>query len=104
MEDEEKVEDSQWTSSTYWSSYSAAHGPLYSTKGWRAEVNNEDQWILVDLGKKEIVSGIATQGGSIYGNGFYCCWVIAYSVKHSLNECIFEYYKDRGVDKVELFY
>ena len=73
-------------------------------EGWRAGVNYEDQWIQVDIGNKEIVSGIATQGGSIHGNDFYCCWVMTYSVKHSLNESMFEYYKDEGVKKVKLFY
>ncbi|XP_028414255.1 lactadherin-like [Dendronephthya gigantea] len=122
VEDKKKVKDFQLTSS---SSYlekwaSAAHGRLYNIgewgewragrravkragwrAGWRAGVNDKNPWIQVDLGKKEVVSGIATQGGYFYyQNSYIDRWVKTYFVKYSLNGTTFETYKDEGDDKI----
>ncbi|XP_028414250.1 venom prothrombin activator pseutarin-C non-catalytic subunit-like [Dendronephthya gigantea] len=104
VEDKNKVKDSQLTSSSYWKNYYAARGRLYNKDiGWIAGVNDQNPWIQVDLGKKEVVSGIATQGGSYYYNKSYRYrWVKTYSVKYSLNETTFESYKDEGDDKVRI--
>ncbi|XP_028395369.1 uncharacterized protein LOC114519442 isoform X2 [Dendronephthya gigantea] len=113
VEDKNKVKDSQLTSSSYWNTLtSAASGRLYNVgewgkkwiAGWIAGVNDRNQWIQVDLGKKEVVSGIATQGGYYYiqyynlQNFFHFCWVKTYSVTHSLNGTTFESYKDKIFD------
>ncbi|XP_028414256.1 lactadherin-like [Dendronephthya gigantea] len=95
VEDKNKVEDSQLNSSSFWKSHLSARGRLYNKGGWRADVDDKNQWIQVDLAKKEVVSGIATQGGD-----FIACWVKTYSVKHSLNGTTFESYKNEGDDKI----
>ncbi|XP_028398875.1 lactadherin-like [Dendronephthya gigantea] len=106
VEDNKKVKDSQLTSSSYWkTSHSAAYGRVFNHsgkwgRGWRAGIDNKNQWIQVDLGEKEVVSGIATQRGRYYQNHDHACLVKTYSVEHSLNGTTFESYKDGGVDKI----
>ncbi|XP_028398876.1 lactadherin-like [Dendronephthya gigantea] len=106
VEDNKKVKDSQLTSSSYWSTnHSAAYGRLYNytgSWGWKAGVDNKKQWIQVDLGKKEVVTGISTQGGRYYQNYYRYCRVKSYSLKHSLNGTMFESYKDGGVVKISV--
>lgn len=103
VEDKEKVKDSQLTSSTNSStSDSAPHGRLYSSEKWGARVSDKNQWIQVDLGKKEVVTGIATKGGVDRTYGFYSCWVKTYSVMHSLNGKTLGSYKNGGAVKVRI--
>ncbi|XP_028414341.1 uncharacterized protein LOC114537501 [Dendronephthya gigantea] len=104
VEVREKVKDSQLTSSSdLKKSFSAAYGRLYNRSAvWRAGINDKNQWLQVDLGKKEVVSGIATQGGYYYYQGSCCryCWVETYFVEYRLNGTTLESYKDGGVDKI----
>ncbi|XP_028395145.1 lactadherin-like [Dendronephthya gigantea] len=107
VEDKSKVKASQLTSSSYLNAWTkAARGRLHNNgqwrAGWRAGANDKNQWIQVDLSKKEVVSGIATQGGYYcYPHFCYYRWVKTYYVKHSLNGTTFESYKDEGDDKIK---
>lgn len=73
--------------------YKAKHG------GWSAAVNNQNQWLQVDLGAEISVKGIATQGRSKHGQ-----WVTAYKLEYSIDRASFLYYKDPGcsADKVSI--
>ena len=56
--------------------------------GWRAETNDDTQWLEVNLGKVMKITRIATQGGVYYyynhGSSYY--WVTSYSVSSRLHD------------------
>jgi len=87
------------TSSSSWNAALATHkGRLYGTGSWSARVNNQNQWIQVDLGKEEVVTAIATQGRSNSNQ-----WVKTFSVSSSSDGKTFESYKADGRIKVGIF-
>ena len=91
-------------SSQYIGNHAAVHARLHYNAngskqgGWSALVNNQNQWLQVDLGTAISVQGIATQGRSNYGQ-----WVTAYKLEYSIDGASFLYYKDPGcsADKVK---
>ena len=70
---------------------------MNSPSSWSARRNDQNQWIQVDLGRKEVVTAIATQGRSNYNQ-----WVKTYSVSYSLDGKAFEPYKINDVVKVRI--
>ena len=79
------IPDNQITAS---SQFSAIHSWVYARLdivrtgniggGWATLYNNQDQWIQVDLGELQTVSGIITQGRQDYNQ-----WVTEYQVEYS---------------------
>ena len=56
---------------------------------WTAAVNNENQWLQVDLGNWTRVTGISTQGRSGSSQ-----WVKTYRISYSNNGSIYINYKE----------
>ena len=92
------INDSQCTAS---SSYSNFTGPerarlntwgkyismmVYLLAGWRAETNDDKQWLQVTLEKLLTVTRIATQGGTFYKNQLHNGWVKSFSLAYSLED------------------
>ena len=94
-----KISNAQMTSSSSWNAALATgKGRLYGVGSWSARINDENQWIVVDLGRDEVVTAIATQGRSNYNQ-----WVKTYSVSSSLDGKTFESYEVGGSVKVRIF-
>ena len=91
-------------SSTLGANHSAHHGRLHFQAGaWSAAINDESQWIQVDLiGSSTTVTGVATQGN----NDTDSQWVTRYRLRYSDDGVTFRYYKEQGQtranDKVKL--
>jgi hypothetical protein len=91
-----KIINSQMTSSSSWSTALATQkGRLNGVGSWSARRNDQNQWIQVDLGRKEVITAIATQGRSNYNQ-----WVKTYSVSYSLDGNTFVSHEISGVVKV----
>ncbi|XP_028417633.1 uncharacterized protein LOC114542082, partial [Dendronephthya gigantea] len=87
------ISDSQITATSVWNAVlSTRHGRLNDAASWSARKNDQDQWIQIDLGKKDVVAAIATQGRRNYNQ-----WVKTYSVSYSSNGEHFDYYKINGL-------
>ena len=69
------------SSSEYRTGLSAQHGRLNGPEAWCARRNVQNQWIQVDLGRKQLVTAIATQGRVNYGQ-----WVKTYTLSYSSDE------------------
>ena len=84
------------TASSIWSAaLSTRQGRLNRPGSWSARRNDQNQWIQADLGRKEVVTAIATQGRSNYNQ-----WVKTYSISYSLDGKTFEPYTIHGSQKV----
>ena len=67
---------------------------------WSALVNDQHQWLQVELLKEEsVVTSVATQGRNRhlgwYG-GSHSQWITKYKLQYSNNDVNFEYYQDEG--------
>ena len=100
------ISDAQISTSSQWDGNHAAaqarlHFKVSGVKqgSWSALVNNQSQWLQVDLGAEMPVKAIATQGRSNFDQ-----WVTAYKLEYSDDGISFLYYKDPGssADKVLL--
>ncbi len=93
-----KIKDSQLTaSSVYRAGLSTSHGRLNGLTSWSARQRNQNQWIQVDLGRKKVVTAIATQGRRNYDQ-----WVKTYFVSYSPDGKNFKSYKIDGAVKVRI--
>ena len=75
--------------------YSAKNGRLNRESSWRAQTNDNKQWIQVDLGRAEVVTGISSQGNKKSEE-----WVELYFVSYSLDGIYFKNYTNSTADKV----
>ena len=103
-----KILDRQITASSEWNTHHAAHqgrlnfqevvkeGRARKSGSWSARINNQSQWLQVDLFRQEsVVTSVATQGrnrNSLWGAHNH--WVKSYNLQYSNNGVDFEYYKD----------
>jgi len=78
--------DSAFTASSYWSNDINGYGPgnarfdkMNTFSNWSSAVNNPNQWLQVDLGKKAIVRAIATKGRAKNN----AQWVTSYKLDYS---------------------
>ena len=101
-----EILDKQITASSEWDGNHAAHqgrlnfqevavnGRLWKAGSWSALVNDQHQWLQVELLKEEsLVTSVATQGRN---NEVYNQWITKYKLKYSNNGVNFEYYQDEG--------
>lgn len=97
------ISDTKISASTQ---YDNEHGPknarLRKTQGkgsWVAGSNDVDQWLQVDLGGLNVMTGITTQGR----HSEPAMWVTKYKLQHSDDGESFRYYKEQGqnADKVK---
>ena len=63
---------------------------------WSALINNQSQWLQVDLLREEsVITSVATQGRNSHPHwGRHNQWVKSYKLQYSNNGVDFEYYKD----------
>ncbi|XP_067018185.1 lactadherin-like isoform X2 [Acropora muricata] len=105
MENDE-ILDKQITASSEWDGNHTAHqgrlnfqevapnGKLWKAGSWSALVNDQNQWLQVDLLKEEsLLTSVATQGRN---SGIYNQWITKYKLQYSNNDVNFEYYEDEG--------
>ena len=103
-----KILDKRITASSEWSANNVAQqgrlnfqeafeiGVPRKSGSWSALINNQSQWLQVDLLRKEsVVTSVATQGRNRHPlwrrrNQ----WVKSYKLQYSNNGVDFEYYKD----------
>ena len=101
-----EILDKQITASSEWSGNHTAHqgrlnfqevapnGKLWKAGSWSALVNDQNQWLQVDLLKEEsLLTSVATQGRN---SGIYNQWITKYKLQYSNNDVNFEYYEDEG--------
>jgi hypothetical protein len=95
-----KISNAQITSSSIWSAaLSTQQGRLNGPTSWSVRVNNINQWIQVDLGRKDVITAIATQGRHNFNQ-----WVKSYYLSYSEDGESFEDYKTlNGVKKASIF-
>ena len=95
-----KIHNSQITSTTaYNPRVAAVKGRLNGAASWSARVRNKNQWIQFDLGRREVVTAIATQRRANANQ-----WVTSYYVSYSLDGKVFFSYKVKGVVKASSNY
>ena len=103
-----KILDQQITASSKWNAQCAAHqgrlnfqevveGSVARKSGsWSALINDQNQWLQVDLLHQEsVITSVATQGRNrdpLWGP--HNQWVTSYKLQYSNNGVDFEYYKD----------
>ncbi|XP_078363899.1 EGF-like repeat and discoidin I-like domain-containing protein 3 [Oculina patagonica] len=92
--------DSQITASSVWDVYHAAHQARLHFKvngviqgGWSARLNDNNQWLQVDLQQRTRVTRIATQGRNGYEPGQ---WVTKYKLQYGEDGETFKFYRRIG--------
>ncbi|KAL9974967.1 hypothetical protein ACROYT_G012079 [Oculina patagonica] len=92
--------DSQITASTVWDANHAAHQSRLHFKasgvmqgGWSARLNDNNQWLQVDLQQTTRVTRIATQGRNGWSPGQ---WVTKYKLQYGDDVLTFKFYRQNG--------
>ncbi|XP_044183388.1 uncharacterized protein LOC114971011 isoform X2 [Acropora millepora] len=76
-------------------------GSSWKAGSWSARVNDQHQWLQVELLKEEsLVTSVATQGRNSRNNNQ---WVTKYKLQYSNNDVNFEYYQDEGQTTTKVF-
>ena len=106
-----EILDEQITASSEWDGIHAAHqgrlnfqevvsGSERKAGAWAARVNDQHQWLQVELPKEEsVVTSVATQGRNRHPGwsaGNHNQWVTKYKLQYSNNGVDFEYYQGEG--------
>ncbi|XP_015761858.1 PREDICTED: EGF-like repeat and discoidin I-like domain-containing protein 3 [Acropora digitifera] len=107
-----EILDKQITASSQFDAIHAAHqgrlnfqgvegGSSWKAGSWSARVNDQHQWLQVELLKEEsLVTSVATQGRNSRNNNQ---WVTKYKLQYSNNDVNFEYYQDEGQTTTKVF-
>lgn len=92
------IHDSQISASSIWRGNHAAHQARLHFKAgggksgsWSSRVNNNNQWLQVDLQLATRVTGIATQGRNAYSQ-----WVKRYKLEYGEDGHTFKFYRKTG--------
>ena len=89
----EIITDAQISVSSSWWYWNPRRVRLKYYYAWRANTNDQNQWIQVDLGRYTKVTRVATQGGRYY-RGFG--WVTKFKILYSLDGVLWQMYKEPG--------
>ena len=87
------ITDAQISVSSSWWYWNPLHVRLKNYYGWRANTDDQNQWIKVDLGRYTKVTRVATQGGRYYGG---LGWVTNFKILYSLDGVLWQMYKEPG--------
>ena len=94
------ISDAQISVSSFWWSLWFWYGSpsdvrLKNSVGWRANKDDQNQWIKVDLRRYTKVTRVATQGGrsTTYG---VLGWVTNFKILYSLDGVLWQMYKEPG--------
>ena len=68
---------------------------LKNSVGWRANTDDQNQWIKVDLRRYTKVTRVATQGGRSRNYGVFG-WVTNFKILYSLDGVLWQMYKEPG--------
>ena len=79
-------------SSSWWWFWSPSDVRLKDSIGWRANRDDQNQWIKVDLRGYTKVTRVATQGSGFRGYG----WVTNFKILYSLDGVLWQMYKEPG--------
>ena len=79
-------------SSCWWWYWSPSDVRLKDSLGWRANRDDQNQWIKVDLRGYTKVTRVATQGSGFRGYG----WVTNFKILYSLDGVLWQMYKEPG--------
>ena len=79
-------------SSSWWWFWSPSDVRLKDSIGWRANRDDQNQWIKVDLRGYTKVTRVATQGSGFRGFG----WVTNFKILYSLDGVLWQMYKEPG--------
>ncbi|XP_028415658.1 retinoschisin-like [Dendronephthya gigantea] len=88
-----RIKNSQISSSTDENGFSTSKGRLNGADSWYSTNDDQNHWLQVDLGKKKLVTAIATQG---FGNS----WVKTYSISYGVDKENLTSYKIIATQKV----
>ena len=100
------ITDAAISASTYYSSNVISHKPqlarlhwtiLGTYQGWVAKTLNANQWLQIDLGKMQFISGVATQGRHKDSQ-----WVKHYWLQHSNDGVTWNNYQSKKVGRLQL--
>ena len=93
------ISDAQISASSHWdSNHAAVNGRLDFPGAWTALIDDENQWLQVDLGNQHTtVTHVATQGG--HANR---AWVKTYKLQYSENVVRLQYYYEEGKSVVKV--
>lgn len=72
-------------------SCSADEGFIITSKGWCAKNDNDNQWLMFDVGPPTVVTGIVTKGR---GDGGKKHWVTRFRISYSNDTRVWFFYKD----------
>ena len=96
-----RISNSSITASSVWQSnfvHESWAGRLNNPRGaWIAGVNQPGEWQKIDLGRKSIVTKIATQGRP----ADYSQWVTSYKISFSQDDHAWEVYEEHDEEKVK---
>lgn len=97
----QNLPDRAFTASSFWGNDLAGHGPPNARMGstatfsnWSAALNDQNQWLQVDLGAPSVVRAVGTKGRSRN----YDQWVTSYRLSTSLDGVKWHMYQQGGVD------
>ncbi|XP_046854191.1 uncharacterized protein LOC124447328 [Xenia sp. Carnegie-2017] len=90
-----RIFDYRITSSSFKKDFPPHGARLNTNSAWSSDVDNERQWIQIDLCKKKVLSGIATQGCKAADE-----WVTEYSVSYSNDGELYETYQINDIEEV----
>ena len=82
-------------SSCWWWFCSPSDVRLKDSIGWRANRDDQNQWIKVDLRRYTKVTRVATQGGRSRNYGV-SGWVTNFKILYSLDGVLWQMYKEPG--------
>ena len=68
---------------------------INSSSAWRANINDINQSIILDLGSERIITGVKIQGRKDADE-----WIKTFKVSHSTDNNNFTIIQDNGVDKI----
>eukprot|EP00118_Oscarella_pearsei_P025096 m.307501 g.307501 ORF g.307501 m.307501 type:complete len:522 (+) comp42362_c0_seq1:47-1612(+) len=78
--------------------YSSRLNTYTSVGAWCVRINDQSQWIQINLGRRHRVTALSTQG-----RAFADQWVTGYSVSYSLDGTNWRFYKDNGGNDPKIF-
>ena len=90
------IPDSSFTASTVATSpqtFPAHNARLNLVPPWAASVQDQNQWLQIDLGQKSNITGVATQGQ-------WQRWVKTYKISYSDDGSTWTTYQAGGIEKV----
>lgn len=88
------ISDAQITASSQSNSDYSAKFARLNFGGWVTYVNDQRQWLQVDLGTYSTVTSVATQGGKLWYWSYF--GTASYNLQYSDDGIVFHFYREPG--------